>query len=120
MVVRLRAKRRPEPATAAASKASKVIKTMRVLRAIGAGASPGEGTWDGCALTPVGAFAAAFGDKGLSGLLSAGAVKGVCLSLAGGVNAEGDEVIGGCEGWNENGVKGTGVIPNGWEGCSGL
>ncbi len=85
---------------------------MRGLRVTGAGASP--------APTLIGVFAPAFGDKRLSGLLSAGAVKGVWLSLAGGVNAEGNEAIGGCEGWNEMGDKDAGVIPSGWEGCNGL
>ena len=89
---------------------------MRVLRATGAGASPAGDTWDGCAMMPVGVFVPGFGDKRLPGLLSAGVVKGDCLSFTGGVNAEGNEMIGGGEDWNEIGVKGAGVIPIGWEG----
>ena len=65
-------------------------------------------------MTPVGVFVPEFGNKIHSGLLSAGAVKGVCPSLADGVNAEGDE------GWNEDGVKGAGDTPSGREGWSGL
>ena len=118
-----KAKRRPEPTTAATSKA---IKTMRVLRRLAAGGEAAGGStaggaiWEGCAMTLAGVFVPGFGNKRLAGPLSAGAVKGVCLSFADGVNAEGNEMIGGGEDWNENGVKGAGVIPSGWEGCSGL
>jgi len=118
-----KAKRRPEPTTAATSKA---IKTMRVLRRLAGGGEAAGGrtaggdTWEGCGMTLAGVFVPGFGNKRLAGPLSAGAVKGVCLSFADGVNAEGNEMIGGGEDWNENGVKGAGVIPSGWEGCSGL
>src|SRR6266516_434300 len=118
-----KAKRRPEPTTAATSKA---IKTMRVLRRLAGGGEAASGrttgrdTWEGCGMTLTGVFVPGFGNKRLTGPLSAGAVKGVCLSFADGVNAEGNEMIGGGEDWNENGVKGSGVIPSGWEGCSGL
>ena len=71
-------------------------------------------------MTLAGVFVAEFGNRRLPGLLSAGAVKGVCPSFADGVNAESDEMIGGGEDWNEKGVKDAGVIPSGWEGCSGL
>ncbi len=99
---------------------------MRVLRRLAGGCevaggrTAGGDIWEGCAMTLAGVFVPGFGNKRLPGLLSVGAVKGVCLSFAGGVNAEGNEMIGGGEDWNENGVKGAGVIPSGWEGCSGL
>src|SRR6266496_254952 len=118
-----KAKRRPEPTTAATSKAS---KTRRVLpRLAGGGESAGGSTaggaiWEGCALTLAGVFVPGFGNKRLPGLRSVGAVKGVCLSFADGVNAEGTEMRGGGEECNENGVTGAGVIPSGWEGWSGL
>src|SRR3989442_691999 len=70
---------------------SKAIKTMyKVLRFLA-----------GCAMT-------------------LGVVARVCLSFADGVNVEGDEVIGGGENWNDDGVKGVGVIPGGREGCCEL
>ncbi len=115
-----KAKRRPEPATAATSKAIKTRWVLCCLALAGGCDAAGGDTWEGCAVTLVGAFVPGFGNKGLSGLLSAGAVKGVCLSVADDVNAEGNEMIGGGVDWNENGVKGAGVILSGWEGCSGL
>lgn len=102
-----KAKRSPEPATAATSKA---IKTMyRVLRCLA-----------GCAKALAGVFVPGLGNESLPGLLPARIVEGVCLSLADGANAEGNEPSGGGENWTEAGGKGAGVIPNGQEGCSGL
>jgi len=95
----------PEPATVATSKA---IKTMyRVLRCLA-----------GCAMTLAGMFVPGLGNETLPGLLLAGVVARVCLSFADCVIVEGDEVIGGGENWNDDGVKGAGVIPGGREGCS--
>ena len=113
-----KAKRRPEPITAATSK---VIKTRRVLRCLVGGCDGASGdTWDGGAVMMVGVCVPGFGDERLSGLLSAGAAKGVCPLVADGVSAEGNELIGEDEDGNENGVKGAGVIPSGREGWSGL
>ena len=125
VVVLFRAKKeksRPEPATATTSKA---IKNMRILRCLtggcdAGGRTTGGDTWEGCARTLVGVVVPGFWNTRFPGLLSAGAVKGVCLSFAEGANAEGDEMIGEGEDWNENGVKGVGVMPIDWEGCSGL
>src|SRR5271157_5409232 len=97
-----KAKRRPEPATAATSKA---IKTMyRDLRCLA-----------GCAKTLAGVFVLGLRNESLPGLLPARIVEGVCLSFADGANAEGDEPIGGGDNWNEDGGKGAGVIPSGRE-----
>ena len=68
----------------------------------------------------LGMIVSGFWNKRLPGLLSAGSVKEVCLSFVAGVNAAGNEMIGEGEDWKENGVKGVGVIPDAWEGCSGL
>ena len=121
---RKKAKRRPEPTKAATSKATETMCRGLCCLADGCGAAgrrtAGGDTWDGCAMTLSGVFVPGFGNKRLPGLLSVGAVKGVCPSFADGVHAEGDEMIGGGEDWNEKGVKDAGVIPSGWEGCSGL
>ena len=103
-------KSRPELATTTISRA---IKNTRILRCLtggcdAVGRTTGGDTWEGCTGTPVGVVVPGFWNIRFPGLLSAGAVKGVCLSFAEG------------ETWNENGVMGVGVIPTGWEGCSGL
>lgn len=66
-------------------------------------------------MTLAGVFVPGFVNDTLPGLLSAGVIEGVCPSFA-----EGDEMIGEDENWNEDGVKDAGVIPGGQEGCSGL
>ena len=75
---------------------------------------------DGCGMTPTGVFVPEFGNKTLPGLPSAGPNEAIYPSFAGGVNTEGDETIGGGENCDENDVRGAGVMPNGWEGRSGL
>ena len=88
----------PEPATVATSKA---IKTMyRVLRCLA-----------GCAMTLAGVFVPGLGNETPPGPLLVGVVARVCLSFADGVIGEG-------ENWNDDGVKGAGVIPGCREGCS--
>jgi len=121
---RKKAKRRPEATMVATSKAIETMCRGLCCLAGGCGAvgsrTAGGDTWERWAMTLAGVFVAEFGNRRLPGLLSAGAVKGVCPSFADGVNAESDEMIGGGEDWNEKGVKDAGVIPSGWEGCSGL
>jgi hypothetical protein len=68
----------------------------------------------------VGAIVSGFWNTRLPALLSAGSVEKVRPSFVGGVNAEGNALIGGDKDWIENGVKGVGVIRSGWEGFSGL
>lgn len=87
-----KAKRRPEPTRAATSK---VIKTRRVLRCLVGGCDGAGGdTWGGWDVTLVGVCEPGLGNERLSGLLSTGAAKEVCLFVAGGVNAEGNELAG--------------------------
>ena len=87
-----KAKRRPEPTIAATSK---VIKIRRVLRRLLGGCDGAGGdTWDGWAVTLVGVCEPGLGNERLSGLLSTGVAKEVCLFVAGGVNAEGNELAG--------------------------
>ena len=102
-----KAKRSPEPTTAATSTA---IKTMyRGLRCLA-----------GCTKTLAGVFVPGLGNETLPGPLPARAVASVCLSFADGVGAEGDEVIAVGEHWDDDGVKDAGVISCGREGCSEL
>ena len=112
-------KRRPEPTTTATSKAT---RTMWILLLLADGITAGgdTNTWDDCAMSRVGVFVAECWNKRSPGLLSAETVKGVCLSFADGMNAEGDETMGEGAGWNEKGVKGALVLSSGQEGCSGL
>ena len=102
-----KAKRSPEPTTAATSKS---IKTMyKVLRCL-----------TGCTKMLVGVFAPGLRNESLPGLLPASAVEGVCLSFADGVNVEGDKPAEEGEKGNEDGGKDVGAIPSGQEGCNGL
>ena len=95
-----KAKRRPEPATAATSKA---IKTMySVLRCLA-----------GCVKTLAGVFVPGLRNESLPALLPARILEGVCLSFVGGSSAVVDESI-----WGGENCKGAGVIPRGREDCS--
>ena len=103
----MKAKRSPEPTTAATSEAIKT--TYRVLRCFA-----------DFAMTLAGVFVTGPGNETLPGLPSARVVARVGLSFADVVYSEADELIGDGENWDEVGVKGAGVVPGGREGRSGL